>query len=106
MELIVYLAGQIHDNWREELKQKSVQRKCSVKFVEPQTNHDRSDGIGEAILGQHPGIEKMPHLILTIFVHKFLLILIQKSDGLIKFLKCYLFLKKEYKAINIYWKFP
>ncbi|TXL60564.1 YtoQ family protein [Cerasibacillus terrae] len=54
MELTVYLAGQIHDNWREEFEQKAKERELNLKFVAPQTNHDRSDDIGEAILGKQP----------------------------------------------------
>ncbi|MBS4174501.1 YtoQ family protein [Bacillus sp. FJAT-49736] len=55
MELTVYLAGQIHDNWREEIKKKAKERNLSLKFVGPQTDHDRSDNIGEEILGKQPG---------------------------------------------------
>ncbi|WP_047985133.1 YtoQ family protein [Ornithinibacillus californiensis] len=54
MELIVYLAGQIHDNWREEIVNKARDKKLLLKFVGPQTNHDRSDDIGEAVLGKQP----------------------------------------------------
>ncbi|WP_047981552.1 YtoQ family protein [Ornithinibacillus contaminans] len=54
MELIVYLAGQIHDNWREELKNKTLERNLPITFVAPQTNHERSDNIGEEILGEQP----------------------------------------------------
>ncbi|WP_339214252.1 YtoQ family protein [Ornithinibacillus sp. FSL M8-0202] len=54
MELIVYLAGQIHDNWREEIVTKAREVKLPLKFVGPQTNHDRSDDIGEDILGKQP----------------------------------------------------
>lgn len=55
MELIVYLAGQIHDNWREEVVKKAKDRNLPLKFVGPQTDHDRSDNIGEEILGEQPG---------------------------------------------------
>jgi YtoQ family protein len=55
MELVVYLAGQIHDNWREEVVNKAREKKLPLKFVGPQTNHDRSDDIGEAVLGEQPG---------------------------------------------------
>lgn len=55
MELTVYLAGQIHDNWREEIEQKAKEKNLPLKFVAPQTDHDRSDDIGEAILGEQPG---------------------------------------------------
>jgi len=55
MELTVYLAGQIHDNWREEVEKKAKEKNLPLKFVAPQTDHDRSDAIGEAILGEQPG---------------------------------------------------
>src|SRR5690625_1704965 len=55
MKLTVYLAGEIHTNWREELKQKAEEKGLPLTFVSPQTNHDRSDDIGEEILGEQPG---------------------------------------------------
>ncbi|WP_010283426.1 YtoQ family protein [Bacillus timonensis] len=55
MELTVYLAGQIHDNWREEIKEKAKSKNLPLTFVGPQTNHDKSDNIGEQILGEQPG---------------------------------------------------
>src|SRR5699024_5610815 len=55
MELTVYLAGEIHTNWREELEEKAKAAKLPLTFVAPQTNHDRSDDIGETILGEQPG---------------------------------------------------
>lgn len=54
MELTVYLAGHIHGDWREELKKKAEERNLAIHFVSPQTNHDRSDLIGEEILGKQP----------------------------------------------------
>ena len=54
MKLTVYLAGQIHDDWRDELAQKAKQQDLPLTFVGPQTNHDRSDNIGEDILGEQP----------------------------------------------------
>ncbi len=54
MELTVYLAGQIHDNWREEVATKAAEKNLPLSFVSPQTNHDRSDNIGEDILGKQP----------------------------------------------------
>lgn len=53
-QLTVYLAGQIHDNWREEITQKAQESNLPLTFVGPQTNHDRSDNVGEAILGEQP----------------------------------------------------
>lgn len=55
MELIVYLAGEIHTDWRNEIKEKAKERNLPLKFVGPQTNHDLSDDIGEKILGEQPG---------------------------------------------------
>lgn len=55
MELTVYLAGEIHTDWREEVKKKAKERNLPLQFVGPQTNHDRSDSIGEDILGEQPG---------------------------------------------------
>ena len=54
MEFTVYLAGQIHDDQRDEVAQKAKERKLPLVFVAPQTNHDRSDDIGEEILGKQP----------------------------------------------------
>lgn len=54
MDLTVYLAGEIHSNWRQELIDKVEEKGFSFTFVSPQTNHDRSDDIGEAILGTQP----------------------------------------------------
>ncbi|PKR79327.1 hypothetical protein CEY16_06185 [Halalkalibacillus sediminis] len=55
MSLSVYLAGQIHDDWRDELKEKAKVKNLDIKFYGPQENHDLSDDIGEKILGQQPG---------------------------------------------------
>lgn len=55
MKLTVYLAGQIHDDWREELKVEAQKRDLPLTFVGPQTDHDRSDQVGEEIIGKQPG---------------------------------------------------
>ncbi|SES17789.1 YtoQ family protein [Salisediminibacterium halotolerans] len=54
MELTVYLAGQIHDDWRQELKELASTQGLPVQFTGPMENHDRSDNIGEEILGEQP----------------------------------------------------
>jgi len=54
MKLTVYLAGEIHTDWRKELEQKAEAANLPLTFVAPQTNHDRSDNIGEEILGKQP----------------------------------------------------
>ncbi|WP_020006927.1 YtoQ family protein [Salinicoccus albus] len=55
MELTVYLAGQIHDDWRDEAAKTAEEKELPLKFVGPQTDHDLSDNIGENILGEQPG---------------------------------------------------
>ncbi len=54
MNLTVYLAGEIHTDWRDRLTSVAEKDDLPLTFVSPQTNHDRSDGIGEAILGEQP----------------------------------------------------
>ncbi|MFP3358336.1 YtoQ family protein [Planococcus sp. SIMBA_143] len=54
MRLTVYLAGEIHSSWREEIKKKSLALDLPVDFVGPMEDHDRSDNIGEEILGEQP----------------------------------------------------
>ena len=51
MECIVYLAGEIHTNWRNEVKQKSKKLNLSIEFMEPITNHELSDNCATKILG-------------------------------------------------------
>ncbi len=55
MKFVVYLAGQIHDTWRDELKEQVMKADLPFEFVGPQTAHDLSDAIGEQILGEQPG---------------------------------------------------
>lgn len=54
MRLTVYLAGEIHSAWREEIKKKSVALDLPIDFVGPMEIHKRSDNIGEDILGEQP----------------------------------------------------
>lgn len=54
MTLTVYLAGEIHSNWREELIEKVNAKGVDLEFVFPQQVHDRSDSIGEDIQGEQP----------------------------------------------------
>lgn len=50
MRLTVYLAGEIHSTWRNELREKCTH--LPIDFVAPMENHDQSDAIGEDILGE------------------------------------------------------
>jgi len=59
LKLAVYLAGEIHSSWREEIKQKAEALRLPVVFYGPMEDHDRSDNIGEEILGkQHDAVAK------------------------------------------------
>lgn len=55
MDLTVYLAGEIHSSWRDEIENLSKEKGLPLTFVSPQTNHDLSDDIGEQVLGEQPG---------------------------------------------------
>ena len=50
MRLTVYLAGEIHSDWRTALKAKCAE--MPFDFVGPMEDHDQSDAIGEDIFGQ------------------------------------------------------
>jgi len=50
MELTVYLSGEIHTDWRDEIVQKSKNLNLSIEFLSPNTNHELSDDIGVNIL--------------------------------------------------------
>ena len=48
--LKVYLAGEIHSSWRDEIIQLCENEKLDVKFTSPVTNHEASDNCGVEIL--------------------------------------------------------
>lgn len=50
----VYLSGEIHTNWREELEDGTKAAGLPVSFSAPVTNHPASDDCGVAILGEEP----------------------------------------------------
>ena len=47
----VYLAGEIHTNWREELIDLCKSANLDIQFSSPVTNHENSDNCGVEILG-------------------------------------------------------
>ena len=49
--LKVYLAGEIHSNWREEIIELCQKEKLDIKFLSPVTDHESSDDCGVEILG-------------------------------------------------------
>ncbi|MEX2467414.1 MAG: YtoQ family protein [Gemmatimonadota bacterium] len=54
--LTIYLAGEIHSPWRDKLRSKVAERDVGgdLTWVGPQEVHDRSDDVGEDVLGTQP----------------------------------------------------
>ncbi len=52
MTLNVYLSGEIHTDWREQIVEGA--KGLDVRFDSPVTDHAASDDCGVAILGQEP----------------------------------------------------
>ena len=49
--LNVYLSGEIHTNWRDEIIDLCNKEKLNIEFSSPTTNHENSDNCGVEILG-------------------------------------------------------
>jgi YtoQ family protein len=47
----VYLSGEIHTNWRDEIATGAKERNLPVRFSSPVTDHPASDDCGATILG-------------------------------------------------------
>ena len=47
----IYLSGEIHTNWREEIIAATQKEKLPIKFFAPVTDHAASDDCGVKILG-------------------------------------------------------
>ncbi len=55
MNYHIYLAGEIHSDWRNELRRAIGDvTGVSFTFTGPEENHEKSDSIGENILGEQP----------------------------------------------------
>jgi YtoQ family protein len=52
--LKVYLSGEIHTGWRDEIEQGARAAGLDVAFSSPVTDHEASDDCGVAILGAEP----------------------------------------------------
>jgi YtoQ family protein len=50
----VYLAGEIHSDWRERIAAGAEKAGLDVAFSSPVTDHGASDDVGVAILGDEP----------------------------------------------------
>ena len=52
MTLKIYLSGEIHTDWREQIIEGA--QGLDVEFIAPVTDHDASDDCGVAIMGAEP----------------------------------------------------
>ena len=50
--LKVYLSGEIHTNWRNDIIKKCREENLEIEFSSPTTNHELSDDVGVQILGK------------------------------------------------------
>ena len=54
--LNVYLSGEIHTSWRNEIIQLCEKEKLDINFSSPNTDHESSDNCGIEILGDEEKI--------------------------------------------------
>jgi YtoQ family protein len=47
MDLNVYLSGEIHSDWRQQIKEGCGARNLSIVFTSPVTDHEASDAAGD-----------------------------------------------------------
>ncbi len=52
MTFKVYLSGEIHTKWREDIVNKCNELNLNIEFLSPVLNHELSDDIGVKILGE------------------------------------------------------
>ncbi|MCK9237887.1 MAG: YtoQ family protein [Thiopseudomonas sp.] len=52
MTFTVYLSGEIHTDWRDEIKQGAAARGLDIKFTSAVTDHDASDAAGDYLGAQ------------------------------------------------------
>ena len=53
-DIVIYAAGEIHSEWRDQLHVHLQELDVDAEIVGPQEVHDRSDSVGEDILGEQP----------------------------------------------------
>ena len=53
-DIVIYAAGEIHSSWRDDLRKHLEALEVEAEIVGPQEVHDRSDSVGEDILGEQP----------------------------------------------------
>jgi YtoQ family protein len=55
MKLTVYLSGEIHTDWRDEVAAACAKQNLDIMFLGPVTDHAASDDCGVEIMGAEPG---------------------------------------------------
>lgn len=55
MEIIVYLSGEIHSDWRDQIKKGAKENDLSIRFVSAVTDHETSDSAGD-VLGENSNV--------------------------------------------------
>ena len=60
--LKVYLAGEIHTNWRDEIIDECKKQNLDIQFSSPVTDHASSDDCGVEILGPDLKFQHHNHL--------------------------------------------
>ena len=53
-DLTIYTAGEIHSDWRDQFRDALLDSGMTAELVGPQEVHERSDDVGEDILGEQP----------------------------------------------------
>ncbi|EDM67841.1 hypothetical protein PE36_17790 [Moritella sp. PE36] len=49
MKYVVYLSGEIHSDWREQIISGCEQKGLDIQFTSAITNHDASDAAGDCL---------------------------------------------------------
>ena len=49
MKLIVFLSGEIHTDWRNEIQNGAKENNLEIEFVSAVTDHDASDAAGDCL---------------------------------------------------------
>ena len=52
MDLTVYLSGEIHTDWRQQILEACTSDGLNIEFLEPVIDHQSSDDCGVVILGE------------------------------------------------------
>lgn len=55
MPLTVYLSGEIHTDWREQIKKGAAENGLDIEFTAPVTDHEASDAAGDHLGAESNG---------------------------------------------------